>query len=69
MSVSKFRYDGVKPPAERKTYKNEVNKFFTIKLLPRLSLQKNSNWILIPYTWTPGHDGNGLKEVKNVADT
>jgi len=35
-----------KPPAERKTYKNEVNKFFTIKKLRRLLLQKNSNSIL-----------------------
>ena len=37
----KVRYDGAGPPAERKTYKNEVNKFFTIKFLARLPSLKN----------------------------
>jgi len=52
MSVFKFRFGGMEPPAALKTYKNEVNKFFTIKRPSRLPpqkslpLQKNSNWLL-----------------------
>jgi hypothetical protein len=31
----------MEPSAVRKTYKNEVNKFFTIKFLPRLPSRKD----------------------------